>query len=142
MTVLPSGGSLALPLPSRSATLAVTTLDFEDVPVTHPFCDFVMTVADDGVSAGCGGSLFCPESSVTRGHMAVFLLKAKLGANHRPPAASGSVFGGVHAGDAFEDLYGRGITGGCSENPSLDCPNTANTRRQMAAFLKKTFDLP
>ena len=35
-------------------------LDFDDVPVTHPFYDFVMKTADDGVSAGCGGDGLLP----------------------------------------------------------------------------------
>jgi len=139
-TVLPSAGSLALTLPARSATLAVTALDFADVPMTHPFYDFVMTVADDGVSAGCGGDSFCPASSVTRAQMAVFLLKSKLGPNHVPPAATGSVFADVPAGDPFapwiEELASLGVTGGCGGGNY--CPGSPVTRAQMAVFLLKT----
>ena len=95
-----------------------TLLDFDDVPVTHPFYDFVMTVEDDGVSAGCGRGDFCPDASVTRAQMAVFLLKAKLGEHYAPPAcdrhglrrrASRTDF----AAAWIEDLAARGITGGC-----------------------------
>jgi hypothetical protein len=139
-TALPSGGSLALTLPTRSATLAVTALDFSDVPMTHPFYDYVMTVADDGVSAGCGGDAFCPASSVTRAQMAVFLLKSKLGPNHVPPPATGSVFADVPAGNPFapwiEELASLGVTGGCGGGNY--CPGNAVTRAQMAVFLLKT----
>jgi hypothetical protein len=107
------------------------------VPFTHPFYDFVMTVADDGVSAGCGGGDFCPGSPVTRAQMAAFLPKSKLGANHLPPAATGSVFGDVLAGDPFapwiEELASLGITGGCGGGN--DCPSNPVTRAQMAVFL-------
>jgi hypothetical protein len=139
-TTLPAGGALALPLPARSATLAATLLDFSDVPVIHPFYGFVMKLEDGGVSAGCGGEAFCPEASVTRAQMAVFLLKAKLGEHYAPPPATGAVFGDVPAG-AFaaawiEDLAARGITGGCGAGAF--CPDATVSRRQMAAFLLKT----
>jgi hypothetical protein len=138
-TVLPSGGAFAFPLPARSATLAVTLADFDDVPTSHPFYDYVMTVEDDGVTAGCGGASFCPDAPVTRAQMAVFLLKAKLGEHYVPPPATGAVFADVPAA-AFaaawiEDLSNRGITSGCGG--SRYCPGDAVTRRQMAAFLLK-----
>lgn len=139
-TVLPAGGGLTLNLPSRSATLAATLLDFTDVSVAHPFYDFVMKTADDGVSAGCGAASFCPDAPVTRAQMAVFLLKASLGEHYAPPPATGAIFADVPA-NAFaaawiEDLAGRGITGGCGGGAY--CPNASVTRRQMAAFLLKT----
>jgi hypothetical protein len=138
-TTQPSGGGLTVSLPARSATLAATLLDFADVPVTHPFYDFVMKAEDDGISAGCGGVGFCPDTPVTRAQMAVFLLKASLGEHYAPPAATGTVFADVPA-DAFaaawiEDLAARGITGGCGGNAY--CPSDPVTRRQMAAFLLK-----
>ncbi len=139
-TAPPAGGSLALTLPARSATLAVTLLDFLDVPPSHSFYDFVMTVADDGVSAGCGASDFCPDSAVTRAQMAVFLLKSKLGANYAPPPAAGTVFADVPAGafaaDWIEDLAARGITAGCGGGKY--CPDAPVSRAEMAVFLLKT----
>ena len=138
--VTPSGGALALTLPARSATLAVTMLDFADVPPSDPFYDFVMTVADDGVSAGCGNTDFCPGSPVTRAQMAVFLLKSKLGPHYAPPAASGTLFSDVpanaFAADWIEDLAGRGITAGCGGGRY--CPDAPVTRAEMAVFLLKT----
>jgi hypothetical protein len=139
-TTSPAGGSLTLTLPTYSATLAVTLADFDDVPVSNPFYDFVMTVADDGVSAGCGGGSFCPEAAVTRAQMAVFLLKASLGEGSAPPPATGMTFADVPA-SAFaaawiEDLAARGITGGCGGGNF--CPAAPVTRAQMAVFLLKT----
>lgn len=46
---------------------------FSDVPSTTPFCPFVNEIARRGITAGCGGGNFCPESLVLRGQMAVFL---------------------------------------------------------------------
>ena len=117
---------------------------FADVPQGSFAADWIEELAGLGVTGGCGGNNYCPDAPVTRAQMAVFLLKTLLGSGYAPPAATG-VFDDVPPGafaDAWiEDLYARGITGGCSLSPLLYCPNTANNRGQMAVFLTKTFDL-
>ncbi len=52
------------------------------------------------------------------------------------------VYGSVHAADILA-IYERGITKGCNP-PANDryCPQDTLTRGQMAAFLKRAFDLP
>jgi hypothetical protein len=74
--------------------------------------------------------------------MAIFLLKTLLGAGYTPPAAVG-IFGDVPVGsfaaDWIEDLYNRGIAGGCSASPLLYCPGNPVNRGQMAALLVHTF---
>ena len=49
---------------------------FNDVPENHPFFQFVEALSRSGITAGCGGGDFCPDSPLTRGQMAVFLAKA------------------------------------------------------------------
>ena len=49
---------------------------FNDVPASHPFYQFIEALAASGITAGCGGGNFCPNSPLTRGQMAVFLAKA------------------------------------------------------------------
>ncbi len=49
---------------------------FADVPVTHPFFRHVEALAASGITSGCGGGNFCPDSPVTRGQMASFLARA------------------------------------------------------------------
>ena len=118
---------------------------FPDVPCPSLFADWIEQLAAEGVTAGCGGGLYCPDNSVTRRQMAVFLLKAKESSSYTPPPATG-IFGDVPEGDTFapwiEELYDRGITGGCQASPLLYCPNNQSTRGQMAVFLVKTFGLP
>jgi hypothetical protein len=117
---------------------------FLDVPLSNPFVAWIELLAAEGITAGCGGGNYCPLSTVTRRQMAVFLLKTKFGSSHVPPAASG-IFGDVPVNDPsapwIEELYGLGITGGCSVTPLLFCPDSSVTRGQMAAFLVKTFSL-
>jgi hypothetical protein len=117
---------------------------FTDVPADHPFGAWIEELALLGVTGGCGGGSYCPDAPVTRAQMAVFLLKTLLGSGYAPPDATG-IFGDVPPGsfadDWIEDLYARGVTGGCSAAPLLYCPGNANTRGQMAVFLVRTFGL-
>ena len=58
--------------------------------------------------------------------MAVFLLKTLLGFDYVPPTGDGTLFGDVPQGSFasawIEDLYNRGVTGGCQASPLLYCP--------------------
>ena len=49
---------------------------FTDVPANHWAVDWVEQLAAEGITQGCGVNLFCPAQAVTRGEMAVFLIRA------------------------------------------------------------------
>ncbi len=66
--------------------------DFGDVPASYLFHGAIEKVFRAGITTGCGGGNYCPESPVTRDGMAVFILRGKNGAAFQPPAASGTVF--------------------------------------------------
>ncbi len=123
-----------------AAAAAAISVDFTDVPPSNIFHDAVNTAARNGISNGCGGGNYCPASPVTRGQMAVFLLRSKYGAGHEPPAATGTVFVDVDGSRPFdpwiEELGSLGITGGCGGGAY--CPDAPVTRAQMAVFLLKT----
>jgi hypothetical protein len=120
-----------------------TTAPFPDVPCASPFAPWVQELVSRGITAGCGGGLYCPTSSVTREQMAVFLLKTHDGAAFTPPACTTAAFGDVPCASPFapwvQELVARGITAGCGGG--LYCPTDPVTRGQMAVFLTKTFDL-
>ena len=63
--------TLAVSPPPAQAT-------FNDVPTTHPFFQFIEALYASGITAGCQASppLYCPDATLTRGQMAVFLAKA------------------------------------------------------------------
>ena len=118
---------------------------FTDVPANDSFAPWIEGLYARGVVGGCGpGPTYCPDSPVLRQQMAVFLLKTLLGDAYTPPGCTG-LFGDVPCPGLFtdwvEDLYTRGITGGCSASPLLYCPASSVTRGQMAPFLAKTFGL-
>jgi hypothetical protein len=46
---------------------------FADVPASNAFCRWIEELARRGVVTGCGGGNYCPNDSVTRDQMGVFL---------------------------------------------------------------------
>ncbi|PWB77181.1 MAG: hypothetical protein C3F07_02515, partial [Anaerolineales bacterium] len=48
---------------------------FTDVPVGYWADKWIEQLAAEGITGGCGGSNYCPDTSVTRAQMAVFLVK-------------------------------------------------------------------
>jgi S-layer homology domain len=52
------------------------TPTFGDVPSSHPFYQFIEALAKSGITGGCGGGNYCPDTPLTRSQMAVFLSKA------------------------------------------------------------------
>jgi hypothetical protein len=116
---------------------------FSDVPDSHIFYSFIETIFHKQITGGCGGTSYCPGNPALRKQMAVFLLKARYGATYVPPPAVG-LFADVPQADPFapwiEDLYIRGITGGCAQAPLSYCPEATVLRQQMAVFLLKTLE--
>ena len=117
---------------------------FPDVPASNPFAPWIEELARRGVTSGCGGGNYCPDNSVTREQMAVFLIKTLEGPAYVPQPCAGD-WDDVPCSSPFavwiEDLGGRSITTGCSVTPPLYCPANPNLRQQMAVFLVKTFGL-
>jgi len=110
---------------------------FEDVPPDYWAVSFIESLAEAGITSGCGNGNYCPEDSVTRAQMAVFLERGMNGSGFSPPAASGNVFLDVAANDFaasfIEQLASDAITSGCGNNNY--CPLAQVTRDQMAVFL-------
>jgi hypothetical protein len=127
------------PVPYAAPNVAPT---FNDT-VGHWAEDWIEALKNDGITSGCGNGNYCPEASVTRAQMAVFLLRARYGSNYTPPNATG-VFADVPVGywadDWIEQLAAESITGGCGAG--IYCPDAPVTRAQMAVFLVRTFNLP
>ena len=119
------------------ASYVFRIIRFDDVPSDHWAFSFIERLYGSGVTSGCGPRLYCPENSVTRAQMAVFLERGINGGGFQPPAASGNVFLDVAATDFaagfIEQLLSDGITAGCGNNNF--CPDDPVTRAQMAVFL-------
>ena len=116
---------------------------FLDVHAGDFAASWIEEIATLGITGGCGGGNYCPDASLTRAQMAVFILKTEHGATYLPPACT-QVFDDVACPSAFaawiEQLFSEGITGGCGG--ANYCPDAPSTRGQMAVFLDKMMGLP
>lgn len=118
---------------------------FTDVAADYWAAAWIKQLAIEGITGGCGAGVYCPDATVTRAQMAVFLLKAKYGSSYTTPAVGASTgFNDVAtdywAAAFIKQLVTEGITSGCGS--SNYCPDSNVTRAQMAIFLVKTFNLP
>lgn len=116
----------------------VSDVYFRDVTPDHWAFSWVETLADAGLTRGCGnGDTYCPDAQVTRAELAVLLLRAIHGAFHSPPPATGNVFTDVPAdfwaAGFIEELAADGITTGCGGGQY--CPLRSITRAEMAVLL-------
>ena len=126
---------------------------FKDVSKDHWASQGIMTIANAGITSGCSSipPYFCPDSSIPRMEIAVFI-EQSLGVAG-VPACTGNRFWDVSVGSplispAFcgfiEDFATKGITGGCqSDDPATAdfneagyCPFSPVTRGQMAVFIE------
>jgi hypothetical protein len=100
-------------------------------------------IAARGITKGCNppaNTMYCPNSFVTRGQMAAFLVRAM----GYTDDGGGNLFvddnDSIFEGD-IDRLGTAGVTRGC--NPPTNnryCPNNHVTRGQMAAFLHRALD--
>jgi|GEM_PF-4043810 len=131
-------GQMAAFLVRALGLTATGTIDFVDDNGSIFEAD-IEKLAAAGITKGCNppsNTKFCPDSPVTRGQMAAFLVRALA------LTATGSVDfvddnGSVFEAD-IEKLATAGITLGC--NPPANskfCPDALVTRGQLAAFLNR-----
>ncbi|MGH9196006.1 MAG: S-layer homology domain-containing protein, partial [Acidimicrobiia bacterium] len=99
---------------------------------------YITWLAEQRITLGCAENLFCPDSPVTRGQMASFLVRA-FGLPQAESDRFTDIAGSVHEAD-INALAARGITFGCSIDRF--CPDDPVTRAQMASFLVRTLILP
>ena len=124
--------------PPPAATGAV----FADVAAGSFAADWIEALAGEGITGGCGGGNYCPQSPVRRDQAAALLLKALRGSGYTPPPCAG-LFADVPCpsplADWIEALVAEQIAAGCGGGNY--CPLAPVTRGQMAVLIAKTFGL-
>ena len=113
---------------------------FDDVAVNYWAWNYIERLYQAKITGGCGTNprRYCPEGTVTRDQMAVFLLRGKYGPTYAPPPV-GDDTGFLDVPTTYwaaawiKQLAAEGITSGCGGGNY--CPAGAVTRAQMAVFL-------
>ena len=122
-----------------------TTQVFDDVPCSDPDSKYVNFVYQKGVTAGCNTSplLYCPDSTLTRAQMSVFLVKGYKPDGFAPPPCQGTfqdvTCAGPYATFApwIEQLYRDGVTAGCGTSPLRFCPANTVGEWEMLVWLAR-----
>ena len=130
---------------------------FKDVPRTNPFYKKVETLFHNGVTSGCGPKIFCPDATLDRAQITIFLAKTLAHGEENIPdsgtvgdAAYACLDGGhslfvdVAPTDSFcrhvHYLAARNVDDGCAE--AKYCPDDLVSRLEMAAFVAKGLVAP
>jgi len=101
---------------------------FDDVNPTGVYAPFIERMAELGVTTGCGdGSGYCPDGTVKRAQMAVFLARAYQLAEGPDPGFVDVPPGAWYA-DSVARLAASGITAGCGDGSGF-CPGDDVTPR-------------
>ena len=102
----------------------VSEARFDDVDADSFYAPFVERMAQLRITLGCGdGTGFCPDDTVTRAHMAVFLSRA-FGLPDGPDPGFGDVAAGAWYATEVAALAASGITRGCGDGTEF-CPDQA-----------------
>lgn len=122
---------------ARSLGLATARTDYfwDDGGSAHQSA--INSIADAGISSGCGSGRFCPADTLNRAEMATFLVKG-LGL----PTPTKDYFwddGWTLHEPAINALAEAGITTGCGGGKY--CPTSGLTRAEMATFLVNALGL-
>jgi RHS repeat-associated protein len=119
---------------------------FVDVPMGDSDCKYIELLYNEGVTAGCDGTHFCPDNTSTRQQMVIYLVKAhhcefNVGAcSYAPPPANCATFPfvDVTCPSVFANYDAQavadGVTVGCDSTHF--CPNSLVNEWQMLAFLQ------
>jgi hypothetical protein len=130
---------------------------FTDVPRSNSFYAKIETLLHSGITAGCGGTLYCPSEAVSRAQMAIFLARGIAGGGSFIPTGGTidgqkyfcgpggtSLFTDVSPTDIFcrqvHFLALENVTAGCG--PNTFCPSGNVSRGEMAAFLSRSILVP
>jgi trypsin/S-layer family protein len=110
---------------------------FTDVPPSDPGFRYVQKLRDLGITTGCTASAFCPSDAITRGQLAVFLVRARFGEAFS--ASPSPYFTDVPPSHPFfryvQKAFELGVLGACG--PGTFCPDTGMTRGDVAGPLVK-----
>jgi hypothetical protein len=131
--------------------VAPVSAAFADLPPGGTFTDddgnifegAIEAIAAEGITEGCNppeNTLYCPDDFVTRGEMAVFLVRAMGYVDN----GGGDLFlddDGLFYEDSADKLMAAGVTNGCTSGSPHNrfCGERDVTREVMAVFLVRAF---
>lgn len=135
---------VALDLATKTPLTNTTTPYFQDMPSTSNYFPFVQRIKDLGITAGCSSApaLYCPDTPITQGQMAVFMITGWMRANNLSTFTYTTTpyFTDVSATDPFfkfiQKMRDLGFNTGCTATSY--CENSPVTRDDMAPMVMRS----
>ncbi len=112
---------------------------FSDVPAGNLYLPWIQKMQDLGIALPCSATQFCPDTPVTRGVMAVLIIRGRYASPQPSSVPATPYFTDVPSNHPYftwiQKMKQVGITSGCS--PTTYCPDDPVTRGQMAVFIER-----
>jgi hypothetical protein len=116
-----------------------TTPYFTDVPATNLYFPWIQKMQDLGIALPCAANRYCPDTPVTRGIMAVLIIRGRYGVATPSSYPTTAYFTDVTTSHPYfpwiQKMKQFGITTGCTA--TTYCPDDPVTRGQMAVFIMR-----
>ena len=112
---------------------------FSDVPANNLYFPWVQKMQDLGIALPCAPGQYCPDTPVTRGIMAVLIIRGRDGVATPSSYPSTPYFTDVGPNHPYflwiQKMRQFGIISGCT--PTTYCSDDPVTRGQMAVFIMR-----
>ncbi|HLK62366.1 MAG TPA: alginate lyase family protein [Bryobacteraceae bacterium] len=112
---------------------------FSDAPASNQYFQWIQKEQELGIAVSCSATQFCPDSAVTRGIMAVLIVRSRYGMSMPVNYPAAPYFTDVPSTHPYfpwiQKMAQLGITSGCG--PTTYCPDDPVTREQMAVFIMR-----
>ena len=112
---------------------------FNDVPAGHPYFKWIQKLRELGITVGCAPNRYCPEHGITRGELAVLLIRARYGAADNFAFSPNARYTDVPAGHPYfqwiQKMGQESLTAGCS--PAEYCPEILVFRGDAATLVMR-----
>ena len=111
---------------------------YVDVPADGPIGEAVAALHSEGVTVGCASDpvRYCPDGTITRAEMAVFLARAL---QLEPAGSAGflDVSPDAYYASSVDAIYEASITVGCDRDQPRYCPERPISHREAAVMLHR-----
>lgn len=113
---------------------------FLDVPLDHPYHDYIEALFLAGYTAGCSSDplMYCPDRTLSRAEGAVFFERGVHGADVTPVQPAEQVFADVPltlwSAKWVSALWEDALTAGCGTDPPIFCPDQGHNRAEASVF--------
>jgi hypothetical protein len=143
VTASPEADPVELQTTAGSVEITGDPTTFGDVPQSHWAYGYIEALYQAGYISGCSVEprLYCPENTLTRGEMGVFVERGHHGADFTPQEPTTPFFTDTQLGTWStkwaQAMYDDGYTAGCNDDPPQFCPDSEHLRNESTVYYER-----